>query len=177
MTKKQQIIVAVILVALGVATRLLPHPANFTPLAAIAMFSGFYFSKKIAIALPAVAMLIGDIFIGFYEWPVMISVYVCFILSFAIGRLVKKFQNATGILSATLGGSVVFYLVTNWAVWQFSPWYAKTFSGLINCYIAALPFFRNTLMGDIFFSGVLFGAYFWIKYQAGKTHLAPASVK
>jgi hypothetical protein len=135
-------------------------PPNFAPIAAIALFSGSYFAnKKLAIIVPIVAMLISDAFIGFYNPFVMISVYLCFILSAVIGFYIKKNKNLTNIIGGALLSSVIFYLVTNYAVWAFSSIYAPTFSGLIQSYIMAIPFFKWTLLGDLSYVAVMFGGY------------------
>ena len=142
--------IAVIFVLIGVSLRLLPHPPNFTPVAAIALFGAVYLSKKIAFSLPLIIMFISDIFIGAYEPKLMIFVYGSFVLCVGLGFWLKKYNK----LSAALGGSVlsalIFFFLTNFAVWAFTPWYAKTFSGIIQCYLMALPFLKNTLLGNFF---------------------------
>ncbi|OGY58154.1 MAG: hypothetical protein A3H67_02805 [Candidatus Buchananbacteria bacterium RIFCSPLOWO2_02_FULL_46_11b] len=176
MTKKEKIIIAAILIALGAAFRLLPHLWNFAPIAGAALFAGAYLGRRYAIVVPVAAMLLGDLFLGFYEWPLLITVYGCFILTGLIGTLIKK-KSAANVVLASLAGSFLFFLATNWAVWQFSPWYAKTFEGLMASYAAALPFFRNTLLGDLFYAGVFFGAYEAVKVLAAKAKLAFLPVK
>ena len=153
------IIIFLILVIFGAAFRLLPHPWNFTPIAAIALFSGVYFGKKYALLAPISAMFFSDIFLGFYNLKLMILVYGSFILISLIGILIRKKKNLKTILVGSLSASILFFLITNFAVWQFTSWYPKTLSGLIQCFILALPFFRNTLFGDLFYTGILFSAY------------------
>jgi len=148
-----------ILVILGAVFRLLPHPWNFTPIAAITLFSGVYLGKKYAFFAPILAMFFSDIFLGFYEWKLMLAVYGSFALIFLIGLAIKKHKSLKTILAGSLTASVLFFLITNFVVWQFTPWYPKTLSGLIQCFILALPFFRNTLFGDLFYTIVLFGTY------------------
>ena len=94
-----------------------------------------------------------------YAWPLMLTVYGAYILIGLMGTLIKKHKSLETVVAGSLVASVIFFLATNLAVWQFSPWYAKSLSGLIQCYTLALPFFRNTLMGDLFYVSVLFGAY------------------
>lgn len=159
MTTRTKIIISIVLISLGVACRLLPHAWNFTPIIAIAMFAGVYLGRKYAILLPILTMLIGDIFIGFYDIKLMAVIYLSFILIGLGAILVKKHKSAETILAGSVLAAVLFFLATNWAVWQFSPWYARTWAGLIECYTLALPFFRNTLLSNIFYTGVLFGAY------------------
>jgi|SRR3989344_929145 len=178
MSLKLKLIISLILIALGVATRLLPHFWNFTPIAAIALFAGVYLNRRTAVILPLAAMLTGDLLIGFYAWPIMISVYGSFILTGLIGSMVKKQKSFETILAATIFSSVLFYLITNYAVWQFSPWYEKSFAGLIESYTLALPFFRATLIGDLFYVGVFFGSYELVKLlMLGKLNFTQKSRK
>lgn len=161
-SKKGKIIgfsIAILLVLIGVSLRFLPHPPNFTPILAIALFGGFYFSKKIAFILPIVAMVITDVFIGYYEVKLMAAVYGSFLLCVALGFWLKKNKKWYTILGGSLLAAIIFFLLTNFAVWAFTPWYAKTFSGIIQCYLMALPFFKNTLLGSLFYVTVFFGAY------------------
>lgn len=176
MKSKEKFIIALILIALGAACRLLPHPWNFAPIAGVALFSGAYLGRRWAVVVPTAAMILGDLFLGFYEWPLLITVYGCFILTGLIGSLIKK-KSPANVVLASLTCSFIFFIATNWAVWQFSPWYVKTFEGLVACYVAALPFFRNTLLGDLFYTGVFFGAYEAVKVLAVKTKLAFSPVK
>ncbi len=171
MTTNTKLIISIVLVALGVACRLLPHFWNFTPLAAIALFSGFYLGRRYAIALPLASMLIGDLFIGFYDWKLMFAVYGSLVLAGLFASFFRKHKSVETVLASAISASVIFFILTNWAVWQFSPWYEKTFAGLIQCYILALPFFRGTFLGDIFYVAVLFGAYEAISIWAGSKKL------
>lgn len=165
-----------LLIIIGVIFRFVPHPANFAPIAAIGLFSGCYLKKKWAFLLPIGAMLISDYFIGFYSWKIMASVYLSFALIGLIGIAVKKHKNVYTVIGSSLGASVLFYLVTNFAVWAFGTMYAPNFAGLIQCYVAAIPFFRNTVMGDLFYVSVFFGSYelvsLWVQQRAAKTALA-----
>lgn len=170
-SKKGKIIgfsIAIILVLIGVSLRFLPHPPNFTPILAIALFGGFYFSKKIAFILPIVAMVITDVFIGYYELKLMAAVYGSFLLCVALGFWLKKNKKWYTILGGSLLAAIIFFLLTNFAVWAFTPWYAKTFSGIIQCYLMALPFFKNTLLGSLLYVTVFFGAYEIVEVWIGK---------
>ncbi len=155
----KKLLPAFILITLGIAARFLPHPANFAPIGAIAIFSGLYLPKKWAIVLPLAAMLFSDIFIGFYSLPIMLSVYAGLALTALIGLWVRRNKKVGTILGGTILGSVIFYLATNGAVWAFGSLYAHNFAGLMQSYIMAIPFFRNSLLGDLFYTGVLVGAY------------------
>lgn len=157
--KNFKFIIALFFILVGVSLRLIPHAPNFTPIATIALFAGVYFSKKIALLLPVLAMLISDLFIGFYDFKLMAAVYGSFILCTIMGFWLKKHKKWNTIAGAALLSSAFFFVITNFAVWAFSSWYAKSFSGLIQCYIMALPFLKNTLLGDLFYTAVFFGAY------------------
>ncbi len=154
-----KILIPLLLVILGIIARFLPHPANFAPIGAIALFGGLYLPKRWAIILPLLAMFISDIFIGFYAWQIMTSVYIGFVLMGLIGLVVRKNKKFHTVLGGTLLGSILFFLITNWAVWEFGTMYVHNFSGLIQSYIMALPFFRNSLLGDVFYVGVLVGGF------------------
>lgn len=171
MPRKFVLIAIVALVGFGVASRLLPHALNFTPVLAIALFASFLFrTGPTAWLVPLAVMAISDLIIGGYEYGVMISVYASMLAIVAIGRL--SFRNRASITTvgaASLAGAVLFFLVTNFAVWLFKDLYPATLEGLMASYTAALPFFRNTLAGTIFWSAVLFGGYHLAgKYFAGK---------
>ena len=143
---KKILIIAVIMLA-AVLTRLVPHLPNFTPVTAIALFGGLYISNKIlAYALPLIIMFISDIFLGFSS--ITLFVYAGFMLVTLIGTLRKK----PSILTIFLG-SLSFFIVTNFGVWLLG--YPKTWTGLVECYTLALAFFRNSLLGDFFYSGVM----------------------
>ncbi|GAB6282915.1 MAG: hypothetical protein STSR0008_16650 [Ignavibacterium sp.] len=139
-------------------TRLIPHPANFTPIAAMALFGGTYFNnKKIAFAIPLIIMFLTDMIIGFHEN--IIAVYLSFVLIVALGFWLQKNKNLKNIILTTLISSVAFFVITNFSVWITGSMYPKNLSGIIECYVAAIPFFRNSVLGDLFYVGVLFGAY------------------
>ncbi len=150
-------LIPILLIILGFATRFLPHPANFTAIGAIALFGGIYLPKKWAIILPLIAMFVSDIFIGFYSWQIMLSVYAGFALMGLIGLLVRNNKKFSTVLGGTILGSILFFLITNAAVWQFGTMYTPNFSGLMQSYFMALPFFKNSLLGDLFYVGVMVG--------------------
>ena len=157
--QKNKLIIFIILVSFGIALRLLPHPWNFTPIVAVALFAGVYLGKKYAIAAPIAAVLLSDIFLGFYEWKLMLAVYGSFALVGLIGILIRKHKSVQTVIGGSVLASVSFFLITNFAVWQFTPWYVKTLPGLIQNYTMALPFFRSALLGDLFYTGLFFGTY------------------
>jgi hypothetical protein len=158
MTKKEKILAILILVLAGVFYRIFPHPPNFAPVAAISLFSGFYF-RRYFILIPIAIMLISDIFIGFYGWKLMVVVYFSFLLISLIGIVMRKNKSVAILIGCSLTGSFLFFILTNFAVWFFAPWYSHNMRGLYECYLMAIPFFKNTLMGDLFYSSVIFGCY------------------
>ena len=156
-------IIALIFVLIGASLRLIPHPPNFAPIAAIALFGGVYLSKKVALALPLAAMVVSDIFIGYYSLLLMISVYGSFLLMVVLGVWLKKHKKWYTVGGSAIMCAILFFLITNFAVWAFAPWYSKTFTGLIQCYLLAIPFFRNTLLGNLFYVTCFFGVYELVK--------------
>ena len=138
--------------------RLVPHPPNFSPIAAMALFSGAYFGRKgLAFAAPLGAMLVSDAVLGFHSG--MPVVYGSLALIVVLGWLLTAKRSAGRIAAAAVSASVLFYLVTNFGVWALGDMYPKTLAGLGACYVAALPFFQNSLAGDLVFTALLFGGF------------------
>jgi hypothetical protein len=152
------------LLALGIAIlgaaalRLVPHPANFAPIGAMALFSGAQLGRRpIAFAAPFGALLVSDAFLGFYagmEW-----VYASVALIVLIGWLVNRRITVVRVGAAALASSVLFFVVTNFGTWVASGMYPHNFAGLAACYVAAIPFFQNTVAGDLVYSALLFGGF------------------
>ena len=159
MSRKKIVILSLMLVVIGVAGRFFPHLWNATPIVAIALFAGVYMGARYAIILPLAVMLITDFFIGFYQFEVMLAVYGSFALIGLIGYLISKIKSSPVIILSSMVSAILFYFVTNWAVWQFSPLYQKTLAGLLTSYTLAIPFFRNMFFGDLVYTALLFGAY------------------
>ena len=157
---------AVLLILLGAVMRLLPHAANFTPIAAIALFGGVYLRPRYALFLPIVALVGSDIILGFDSFESRLTVYGSFMVVGLIGVVLRKHKSLTAIIMGTFVGSVVFYLVTNFAYFYSPAMYAHNWSGVVSSYYNALPFFRNTLLGDVFYVGLLFGLYEAAAYVA-----------
>ena len=173
MTTKNNFWLLCLMVFLAAITRLVPHPANFTAIGALALFSGAYFeNKRTAFIVPLAAMLFSDILMealfrmgigimsGFHSS--LPYVYLGFVLSVTIGFWIKQQTSIIRILSGSLAASIIFFAISNFAVWL-SGYYGFTTQGFITCYIAAIPFFQNSLLGDLFFTTVLFGSFEWLK--------------
>lgn len=145
------------LILLGVVARLAPHPPNATPLMAIALFGGTYLAKRWAILLPLAIVAVSDVLIGWhatvpYTWG-------AFILTGMLAWWIRPRPTASRILGGTLAGSICFFLITNFGVWVVRDFYPQTAAGLWQCYVAAIPFFRHTLFGDLLYVTALFGTY------------------
>ena len=139
--------------------RLLPHAPNATPITAIAFVSSLYLGKRWSIILPCIALLLSDAIIGLYDWKIMLSVYGSFILIGCLSWLSSKYRSFLSIGVSVVSASLIFFLITNGAVWLFSPWYEKTVSGLLYSYELGLPFLRNMLTGDMAYTIALIGAF------------------
>lgn len=176
-TKDDFLIPALTLVLLGFVARLLPHPPNFAPIGGVAIFSGLYLPKRLAILLPLVAMLASDFLIGFYSLPILLSVYGSFALTVAIGLFIRRHKSLPTVIGGALAGSVAFFLITNAAVWLFGTMYPHNISGLFQSYVMALPFFKNSLLGDFFYTGVLVGSMEWVAVRAKSWRLNIASTR
>jgi hypothetical protein len=138
------------------ASRLIPHPPNFSPIMAMALLGGACFvQKRWAFVVPLAAMLFSDAVLGFHRFvPV---VYGSFALIVCLGFWLRTRRTAVPIACAALAGSVLFFIITNFAVWALGSLYAKTTEGLAACYLAAIPFFGNSLLGDAAYTVWLFG--------------------
>tara|TARA_B100001175_G_C18996120_1_gene396698 strand:+ start:6 stop:506 length:501 start_codon:yes stop_codon:yes gene_type:complete len=137
-------IVILLFIIIAAVIRLIPHPPNFAPITAMALFGGLNFqNKKLAYAIPLLAMIVSDLFLGFYS--ISIFVYLSFIAITYIGTTIKKINISNIFLS-----SLLFFIITNLGVWILG--YPMTIEGLLACFTLALPFFGYALAGDLFFS-------------------------
>jgi hypothetical protein len=151
-------LLAVVLILLAAALRIAPHPWNFTPVGAMALFSGAVLKdRRLAFLFPLLTLFLGDIFIGFHK--LMFVVYASFLINVAIGLWLRDRRSVARISLATLLGAIQFFLVTNFAVWQFLGGFPHTASGLAAFYISGIPFFWNTLAGDAVYAALFFGTY------------------
>lgn len=153
-------LIIVFMILAAAVLRIAPHPWNFTPVGAMALFSGATLrDRRLAFFFPLLALLVGDLFIGFYKLAVLLSVYGSFVANVAIGRLLQDNRTVVRIGGATFLGSLQFFIVTNFAVWAFLGSFPRTATGLAACYAAGLPLFWNTLGGDAFYVALLFGGF------------------
>ena len=162
------------LILMAALSRLLPHAPNVVPITALALFGGVYLDKKHTFIVPIAAMLISDYFIGFYSG--MLWVYGSFLAIGVIGLWLRNHRCVGTTIGASLAGSVLFYIVTNFGVWLASQTtYPHTLGGLVDCYVMAIPFFRNTLLGDFGYVFALFGTYELAKRFVPSLTLQPQS--
>ena len=172
---------ALALTCLAAITRLLPHPDNFTPIGAMALFGAAYFSHQAQmLVVPFLALFVSDLVLNnviysqYYTGFTFITswwIYLAFALVMLTGwALLSQKVTPARLLFASLTASLLFFIVTNFSTWLGSGMYPRTPAGLTACFAAGLPFLRNTVLGDLFFSGVMFGAYEWMmkRQLAGK---------
>jgi len=138
--------------------RLVPHPPNFAPIGAMALFSGAYLGRRpAAFAAPLGAMVLSDALLGFYSgfWITYLAVGLIVL----VGALVLLRKSPLRIAGAAVASSVLFFLVSNFGTWALSGMYPHTPAGLAACFVAAIPFFQNTVAGDLFYATLLFGGF------------------
>jgi hypothetical protein len=163
--------VITIMILLAALSRLLPHPPNFAPIGGMALFGAAYYTRRAwAYAIPIISMWISDLilnnvvyaeffdkFVWFYSGSLF--TYAAFALIVLMGTFTLKKVRITRLLFSALGASVIFYLISNFGVWFSGTMYPKDISGLTACYAAGIPFFKNTLLGDLVYSTALFGVF------------------
>jgi uncharacterized membrane protein len=144
------------MILIATAMRLIPHPANFTPLTAMALFGGACFTdKRMGFLVPLLGLFLSDIVLGFNALTPVI--YGSFALIVCLGFGLRRQRNGARIIGASIVAAVMFFVLTNFGVWAFSTLYPKTPGGLVDCFVMAIPFFGNTLLSSLFYSAVLFG--------------------
>lgn len=169
-------LLALIAAILGAAAlRLVPHPPNFAPIGAMALFSGAHLPRRaLSFAAPLAALFLSDLVLGFYHG--MPTVYFTTALIVLIGWWVSYRRSLIRIAAAAFASSVLFFALTNLGMWAFSGFYPHTLPGLAACYIAAIPFFQNTLAGDLFFTALLFGGFALLEQRVPALRETPCAV-
>ena len=168
---KKKLLLIVLFIAIIFLGRILPHPYNFTPLIAVTLLSSYSLSNKLlAIMIPLVGFWLSDLFMNNYIYAGYFADFTVFnsgmiwtygaivLVAFMGSSFLNKISTGKVVL-ASLSGSTIFYLISNFGVWALSPMYAKTLTGLFQCYSLALPFYGTSLIGDLIYSAILFGAY------------------
>lgn len=159
MDNKARLLALLAAILAAAAMRLLPHPPNFSPIAAIALFGGAYMPKRaLAFVVPFGALLLSDAALGGFYAGIEV-VYLSFGLTVLIGWAIAERRSAVTVAGAAITSSLLFFIVTNFGVWFSGGLYTRTWDGLAACYAAAIPFFQNTLAGDLFFTALLFGGF------------------
>lgn len=173
---KKEILFGFGILVVALLSRFLPHPPNFTPILAIALFGGAIFkSKKIALAVPIAAVFISDLVLGLHES--MIAVYLCLGVFMYMGMKLNR-KSSKSVATNAIASSVIFFVVTNFSVWAFSGMYEQSLNGLMLSYSSAIPFFNWNLVSTLLFSGVLFGAYnLFEKYSFTEARLQEIKVE
>jgi hypothetical protein len=164
------------MIVLAALSRLLPHPPNFSPVEAIALFGGAYFAKRhAAVWVPLVAMFLSDLALGLVNGGIyaeyflsagFLLIYLCIALSAVLGFGLRGRVNAPRVLGYSLLGSVLFFLVTNFGAWLGSSMYPQTGAGLMQAYVAGIPFFQNTVLGTLCYSALMFGSFAWLRRRS-----------
>ena len=150
------VLIAMILAA--ALSRLIPHPPNMTSVSAVALFGGAYLcDRRMAFLVPLASLFLGDLVLGFYQG--MAVTYSSFALIVCIGLWLQSNRSVPRIAGAALASSVLFFLTSNFGVWALGSLYPKTTEGLLACYVAAIPFFWNTMLGDLLYTVLLFGGF------------------
>lgn len=165
----QQLGIASLFVFFAAFSRLLPHWPNFTPVGGMALFGAAYFSRKyISMLIPFLALWLSDLILNnvvygsyydSFQWWGHTGVYLGFALISVLAVPMLRSVTAGKLISASLSASLLFFLVSNFFEWVSTGMYEKSWAGLLSCYTAGLPFFWNTLAGDLFFTAVLFGGF------------------
>lgn len=163
------------IILLAALSRLLPHPPNFSPVEAVALFGGAYFARRAtAMWVPLLAMLVSDIALGvingglyseYFLSAGFVLVYACIALSTALGFGLRGRVTAGRVGAYSLLGAILFFIVTNFGTWLGSPMYPQTLAGLGAAYVAGIPFFQNTLLGTLFYSTVMFGSFALLRHR------------
>lgn len=150
----------------GLTFRLIPHPPNFAPIGALALFSGANIDGMGAFIIPLVSMILSDLILGFHD--TMIFVYGSFAMMVILGKLIKNQWNFKTLIFASFASSILFFAVTNLGVWATGTMYQRNIQGLMEAYVMGLPFLRNTVLGDIFYTLLFFYGYKTVSNFAAK---------
>jgi hypothetical protein len=178
-----------LLILFAAFSRLIPHPPNFAPIGAMALFGAAYFSQRyLAFLIPIFSMWLSDLvlnnvlygqyfdhFVWFYDgfyWT-----YGAFLIIGLVGFVLLKRVKPQRLIVASLMASVLFFLISNFGVWASGTMYSHSFSGLISCYTAGILFFKNTLLGDLVYCGVLFGVFEFAQYKFPVLRYNSVSIK
>ncbi|HEY2756460.1 MAG TPA: DUF6580 family putative transport protein [Pseudolabrys sp.] len=153
------------LIGFDVAARLLPHAYGFMPVAASGLFAARVLRMPaLAVIVPIAAMLLSGVALGPDDWRVSLIVYAALAIPALAGMATRRWQGAAPVMATMIGSSLAFFVLSNAAVWAFSGLYPVTQQGLVECFVAALPFLDKTVMGDLFWCAVLFGGAWLVQH-------------
>lgn len=159
------LLLAVFLVAFDVAARLLPHAPGIWPFAASALFAGRVMRiPAIAVVVPLAAVLLSNVAFSGDDWRITLVVCAAVTLPAFAGIAIRRWRGAIPVIVAMASCSLIFFAATNFAVWAVSGMYPLTWQGLVQCYVAALPFLDKTVLGDLFWTAVLFGGAWLVQH-------------
>lgn len=159
-------------IAAAAALRLFPHPANFSPIDGMALFSGAYLGRRaLAVAAPLAALLLSDLVLGFY--PGMLFQYAAVVLIVILGSVALTRTGLLRVTGAAIASSLLFFAVSNFGVWLAGGIYPHTLTALGACFVAAVPFFQNTVAGDLFYAALLFGGFALAEHLVPRLRAAP----
>ncbi|MEX0616398.1 MAG: DUF6580 family putative transport protein [Candidatus Woykebacteria bacterium] len=184
-----------LIIGSAVGLRLIPHMPNFAPVGAMALFGGAYLPRKYALLALFAVMLVSDYLLLYFHpfsadlvdfsrfygpssliHSTTVFVYVSFFINFLIGRWIARKRSVERVAAGALAASIQFFIVTNFGVWV-AGGYSRYLYGLLQSYIMALPFFRGTLFGDLFYTGLFFGSYEVVKSLIVRRSLAHKEAK
>lgn len=171
------VLLVLFLIGLGFAARLLPHAVNFSPIVASALFAGAVLQRRsLSLLVPVGAMLLSDLVLGFDDWRIMMVVYGAMALPAVVGMFARRYRPSRMVVPAALTCSLIFFVTTNFAVWAFGGLYSLDLRGFAACYIAALPFLKSAMAGDLIWSVALFGGA-WCVHQMSARVGGPAPAR
>jgi hypothetical protein len=162
------LLLVVFLITFDVVARLLPHVPGFWPFAACALFAGrMVRTPWLALVVPVAAVALSNTMLPGDDWRIIAMVYVAIALPALLGMATKNYRTLAAVPAASIAGSLIFFVLTNFAVWAFGTLYPRTWEGLVQCYVLALPFLDKTVIGDLFWNAVLFGGAALVLYAPG----------
>lgn len=160
---------ALLILLSGILTRFTDHAPNFTPTIALALFGGVYLPRKYTVIVPVMFMLLSDLVLGFHN--TMFFTWGSVVLISLLGIRLREQKRFSIFLLGGVFSAVLFFIITNLGVWP--TLYPLTWQGLVECFVAAIPFFRNTFVSTVVYCAVFYGVYELIARRMRNTRLAP----
>ncbi len=173
----KKILPSIGLIALIIVSRLIPHPANFAAVTGATLAGALYGQSRYRWLIPMLGMFFSDLIIGFYHPAIMVSVYGSFIAIYCIGLMLRKEKTILNGFAAALASSIIFFVITNGSVWLFGSLYPHTVSGLGSAYVLAIPFFKSTVAGDLFYFALCASVFEVVRIVSYRSHRAVPALK